>query len=77
MDALFLVLKKVLKQHHIFLQHAHRAVARNILMKKIVTVVVFRHSEIKHNLLLASYYQALTFLHQNSSFRTETTITIL
>lgn len=48
MDALFLVVKKVLKQHQIFLLHVHRSVAHNLLMKKIVTVIVFRHSEIKH-----------------------------
>jgi hypothetical protein len=48
MDALFLVVKKVLKQDQIFPQHVHGTVAHNILMKKIVTVVVFRHSEIKH-----------------------------
>jgi len=48
MDALFLVVKKVLKQHQIFLQHVHGTVAHNTLMKKIVTVVIFRHSEIKH-----------------------------
>jgi len=48
MDALFLVVKKVLKQHQIFLKHVCRTVAHNILMKKIVAVVVFRHSEIEH-----------------------------
>ena len=45
MDALFLVVKKVLKQHQIFLQHVHGTIAHNIIMKKIVTVAVFRHSE--------------------------------
>ena len=48
MAALFLVVKKVLKQHQIFLQRVHGTIAHNTLMKKIVTVVVFRHSEIKH-----------------------------
>jgi hypothetical protein len=48
MDALFLVVKKVLKQHQIFLQRVRRTVAHNILVKKIVIEVVFRHSEIKH-----------------------------
>ena len=36
----------------------------------------FQTLRLNINRLLASYYQALTFLHQYSSFRTETTITI-
>jgi uncharacterized protein YehS (DUF1456 family) len=48
MDALYLIVKKVLKQHQIFLQHVHRTLTHNILMKKIVTAVVFRRSEITH-----------------------------
>jgi hypothetical protein len=38
---------EVLKQHQIFLQHVHWTITHNTLMKKIVTVIVFRHSEIK------------------------------
>jgi len=76
MDALFLVVKKVLKQHHVFLQHVHRAVAHNILMKKIVTIVVFKHSEIKHLSFVGELVLGFDIFHQNSSFRTETTITV-
>ena len=48
MDALFLLLKRVLKQHQIFFKHVYWSVAHNTLMNKIVTVMVFRHSEIKN-----------------------------
>jgi hypothetical protein len=69
--------EEVLKQHQFFFQHVHWTITHNTLMKKIVTVMFSDTLRLKINLLLVSYYQALAFLHPNSSFKRNNNYNIL